>query len=110
MSVFPQGEYAMRVEEIGELVESERAPYYYCKVRLRILGTEHDVYWFISESPNAEWVWRDAIDSFGDRHKLLNRVFLFRLEHAVYDGQIRERVRLLHELPSGERPTVVPEA
>lgn len=89
----------MRVERIEDLVVGHSG-YYYCRVRLNIVGTDHHVIWLISEHPNAEWVWRGPIDSFGDREDLVGRTFLFPLRHDEWQGRTYEKAgRIGEELP-----------
>lgn len=99
-TLFPEGQYAMRVERIEDLKLS-RTSHYYSRVRLRICGTSHYLIWIISEHPNAEWIWKSAIDSFDDRENLVDRTFLFDLKHVIWDGKSYERVSAsLEELVS----------
>jgi hypothetical protein len=99
LRLWPEGEYAMKVERIEDLVVGHNG-HYYCRVRLLILGTDHTVIWLISEHPNAEWVWKGPIEDFADREELVGRTFLFTLRHEEWNGRRYERVgQIGEELP-----------
>ena len=89
----------MKVEWIEDLRVGLNG-YYHCRVRLQIVGTDHNLTWVISESPNAEWIWKGPIKSFDDREELVGRTFLFTLRHEEWNGQRYERVgQIGAELP-----------